>query len=104
MSLYPGARPMPSFSSFTAARPLVLVGAGKMGSALLAGWLAGGLKPRAVVVIDPSPTPDSAAFLAANGIAADAAPPAGVKAGVLVVAVKPQVIAEVLAHARRGSV
>jgi pyrroline-5-carboxylate reductase len=87
---------MASFSSFTANRPLVLVGAGKMGSALLAGWLAGGLKPRAVAVVDPSPHPDSAAFLAANKIGAHAAPPAGVKAGLIVVAVKPQVIADIL--------
>ncbi len=87
---------MPSFSGFTARRPLVLVGAGKMGSALLKGWLARGLKPRAAAVIDPSPPPDSAAFLAEMKIAAHAAPPADMKAGLLVVAVKPQVIAEIL--------
>jgi pyrroline-5-carboxylate reductase len=87
---------MPSFSSFTAARPLVLVGAGKMGSALLKGWLARGLKPRAAFVIDPVPPPDSAAFLAAEKVAAHTAPPAGIKAALIVVAVKPQVIAEIL--------
>jgi pyrroline-5-carboxylate reductase len=87
---------MSSFASFTATRPLVLVGAGKMGSALLKGWLDRGLKPRAVRIVDPAPPPDSAAVLAAAKIAVHAAPPAGVKAGLVVVAVKPQVIGEIL--------
>jgi pyrroline-5-carboxylate reductase len=82
-------------ASFTADRPLVLVGAGKMGGALLAGWLDGGLDPKAVVVIDPAPPADSAALLAGHGIAARGdAPP--VTARVLVIAVKPQVTADVL--------
>ena len=37
-----------------AARGLVLLGCGKMGSALLRGWLAGGLPPAAVHVIEPA--------------------------------------------------
>lgn len=39
-----------------AARGLVLLGCGKMGSAMLAGWLAEGLPPAAVFVIDPHPS------------------------------------------------
>ena len=38
------------------ARGLVLLGCGKMGSAMLAGWLADGLSPSAVHVIDPAPS------------------------------------------------
>ena len=34
---------------------LVLVGAGKMGGAMLDGWLARGLKPKQIVVIEPHP-------------------------------------------------
>ena len=34
---------------------LVLVGAGKMGGAMLDGWLARGLKPKQVTVIEPQP-------------------------------------------------
>src|SRR6476659_2727785 len=34
---------------------LILVGAGKMGSAMLDGWLARGIKPKQVTVIDPQP-------------------------------------------------
>jgi pyrroline-5-carboxylate reductase len=67
-----------------------------MGSALLKGWLDRGLKPRATFVIDPAPPVESAAFLAENRIAAHVAPPVGAKAGLVVVAVKPQVIAEIL--------
>lgn len=39
-----------------AARGLVLLGCGKMGSAMLAGWLAEGLPPASVFVIDPQPS------------------------------------------------
>lgn len=39
-----------------AARGLVLLGCGKMGSAMLAGWLAEGLPPASVYVIDPHPS------------------------------------------------
>ena len=38
-------------------RGLVLLGCGKMGSALLEGWLAGGLDPAAVTVLEPQPAP-----------------------------------------------
>jgi pyrroline-5-carboxylate reductase len=85
-----------SLSSFTARSPLVLVGAGKMGGALIRGWLDRGLDRDAVVVIDPGPPADTAAFLSTAGVAPVATPPAGVAARVIVVAVKPQVIAEVL--------
>ena len=37
-------------------RGLVLLGCGKMGSALLQGWLQGGLAAASVWVIDPNPS------------------------------------------------
>ena len=80
--------------------PLVLVGAGKMGSALLAGWLDGGLDPKAVIVVDPSPPKDSASLLAATGVPAHAVPPAGIEARVVVLAVKPQIMADALPRLR----
>ena len=83
-------------TSFSPQSPLVLVGAGKMGAALLKGWLDRGLDPKAVVVIDPSPPPDSAALLSAAKIRARATPPSGVSARVIVLAVKPQIIADVM--------
>jgi pyrroline-5-carboxylate reductase len=76
---------------------LLLAGAGKMGGALLAGWLERGLDPQRVLVQDPAPPPEVKALLAKNGLAASpsidhlAAAPA-----VLVLAVKPQSMDEVL--------
>ena len=83
-------------SAFSPKSPLVLVGAGKMGAALLKGWLDGGLDRAAVVVVDPAPPADSTAFLAAAGIRTQPVAPQGTKAKVIVVAVKPQIIASVL--------
>ena len=87
-------------SEFSPSQPLALVGAGKMGGALVAGWLERGLDPLAVVVVDPSPPPDSAAILAKAGIASAPAPP-NIVARVIVVAVKPQIIGGVLPDLRR---
>lgn len=69
---------------------LVLVGCGNMGGALLDGWLEGGLDPKRVGVIDPKPRED----LAARGIAVNENLPEA--PAVLVIAVKPQMMAEVL--------
>jgi pyrroline-5-carboxylate reductase len=66
---------------------IVLAGAGKMGGALLSGWLAGGLDPARVVVIEPTPSAEIVA-LAAKGIRLN--PADAVHAETMVVAVKPQ--------------
>ncbi|AXC48753.1 pyrroline-5-carboxylate reductase [Paracoccus suum] len=71
-------------------RGLVLVGAGKMGGALLDGWLARGLDPASAHVIDPKPDPR----WAARGVNVNADPPAD--PAVLVLAVKPQMMGDVL--------
>ena len=47
--------------------PLVLVGAGNMGGAMLNGWLDAGTDPAAIVVIDPKPSEAMAARLASAG-------------------------------------
>lgn len=71
-------------------RGLVLVGCGKMGSALLAGWLKGGLPPAAVWVRDPNPSD----WLAGTGVRLNADLPAD--PAIVLIAVKPQVMAEAL--------
>ena len=71
---------------------LILVGAGKMGSAMLDGWLARGLKPKQIVVIEPHPaTPVKA--LARRGLKLN---PKGkpAAADAVVIAVKPQTASE----------
>jgi pyrroline-5-carboxylate reductase len=68
---------------------IALAGAGKMGDAMLTGWLAQGLDAKRVVVIEPQPSAEINA-LAAKGIRLN--PSAGDAGAVdtLVVAVKPQ--------------
>ncbi len=79
------------------AGPLLLVGAGKMGTALLAGWLRQGLDPSRVTVQDPSPSAEAEALLARHGLRAARTPPSG-EAAVAVLAVKPQLMDDVLAE------
>jgi pyrroline-5-carboxylate reductase len=83
-------------TAFSPLSPLALVGAGKMGGALLAGWLDNGLDPQAVLVFDPAPPEESLAFLKRAGVAIAAGPEVGRQASIIVVAVKPQIIAKVL--------
>jgi len=82
--------------SVNAERPLILAGAGKMGGAMLAGWLEGGLDPAAVRVIDPAPPDSTATLLADAGIPPLPTTPPDTVASVLVIAVKPQTIPNVL--------
>jgi pyrroline-5-carboxylate reductase len=72
---------------------LVLVGAGKMGGALLDGWVRLGLDPARVSVVDPD-APSTIAALSARGLRLNPAPEGRV-ADVLLMAVKPQIAAEV---------
>jgi pyrroline-5-carboxylate reductase len=66
---------------------IVLAGAGKMGGAMLTGWLAGGLDAKRAVVVEPHPS-DEIKALAAKGVRLN--PKEAVTAETLVVAVKPQ--------------
>jgi pyrroline-5-carboxylate reductase len=75
--------------------PLVLVGAGKMGGAMLDGWLRLGLAPAATVVFEPQPSPDLAR-LAERGMRINPPPADAVPATAVVIAVKPQGAAEVV--------
>lgn len=72
-----------------AAGTIALAGAGKMGGAMLTGWLAQGLAPERVVVIDPFMSPDIAA-LAAKGVRLNPSASDVGTVDTLVVAVKPQ--------------
>jgi pyrroline-5-carboxylate reductase len=76
-----------SLSDF--AGTLVLVGAGKMGGAMLTGWACLGLDPTHVAIIDPQPS-DEIAALAARGLRLNPDKVAVGKAAVMVIAVKPQ--------------
>ena len=78
--------------------PLLLVGGGKMGGAMLAGWVGQGLAPS--IVVDPT----EARSLAAGNVAAMAGidrVPADFAPECVILAVKPQVADEVLPQLRR---
>ena len=73
-----------------AARGLVLLGCGKMGSAMLTGWLAQGLPPASVWVLDPHPSD----WLKAQGVHLNEGVP--LAPAVVLIAVKPQMMGEAL--------
>jgi pyrroline-5-carboxylate reductase len=74
---------------------LVLVGAGKMGGALLEGWLRFGLDPATVTVLEPQPSPQIAA-LAGRGFQLNPDTQALTDVAAIVIAVKPQVAAQTI--------
>ena len=74
---------------------LALVGAGKMGGAMLEGWLALGLKPTAVSIFDPHLSPEIAT-LSQKGIALNPTPGAAGKSSIVILAVKPQIAVDVM--------
>jgi pyrroline-5-carboxylate reductase len=74
------------------AQSVFLVGAGRMGSALLRGWLAAGIPAGSLAVAEPNPSPEMAELLKEKGIAAKPA----VAPDAMVLAVKPQIMNEVL--------
>ena len=73
---------------------LVLVGAGKMGSAMLDGWLGRGLDPKKITVIEPQPV-KAVKALARRGVKLNPKNKFGV-ASAIVIAVKPQSAPEAL--------
>lgn len=79
--------------------PVVLIGAGKMGLALARGWVAGGLPPDRLVLVDPSPGEAAQAFARETNVRLLKSAE-GVLTHVLVLAVKPQNMAAVLAEVR----
>ncbi|MBB3390154.1 pyrroline-5-carboxylate reductase [Rhizobium sp. BK275] len=83
-------------NAFSAANPVVLIGAGNMGGAMLSGWLKSGVPGSSVVVVDPGPSPAMLATIADAGASHVTTAPDGLKAGVLFLAVKPQVMEAVL--------
>ncbi|WP_319413221.1 pyrroline-5-carboxylate reductase [uncultured Cohaesibacter sp.] len=75
---------------------LVLVGAGKMGGAMLTGWLGMDLEAKNVTVIDPGQPEDMKALSQKTGFALVASPDGIAQPDILVIAIKPQMMAKVL--------
>jgi pyrroline-5-carboxylate reductase len=80
------------------AGPILLVGCGRMGGALLQGWLAHGLAPRAAYVVEPEAGPRDA-LRQRHGVVAVAEAkmlPKALAPRAIVFAIKPQAMAAVL--------
>ena len=84
----PTAHLAPTLADF--AGTIVLVGAGKMGGAMLDAWLALGLPPASVVVIEPQPAPELTA-LSSRGLKLNPLLKDVREVSAIVIAVKPQV-------------
>jgi pyrroline-5-carboxylate reductase len=85
-----GARSLAHFSG-----TLLLVGAGKMGSAMLEGWLGLGLDPKNAAVLEPQSSRELTA-LAGRGLRLNPAAAAIGEASAIIIAVKPQTASEVI--------
>jgi pyrroline-5-carboxylate reductase len=71
---------------------LILMGAGKMGGALLEGWLATGMRPQGITILDPHISSGALTTARASGIQINP-PLAHVPASVaIVLAIKPQML------------
>ncbi|MBL4784022.1 MAG: pyrroline-5-carboxylate reductase [Cohaesibacteraceae bacterium] len=79
---------------------LTLIGAGKMGGAMLAGWLERGLHPDNVTAIDPGLPDEMASMAKKHGFRfVSSADQSGIT-DIVVVAVKPQILEKVLSGIR----
>ena len=77
--------------------PLMLVGCGKMGGALLRGWLSRGVPGKDVFVIEPAPRDLEDVQARGVTVVTDFAKlPAGLKPGIILLAIKPQFMDEAL--------
>jgi pyrroline-5-carboxylate reductase len=74
---------------------LILIGAGKMGAAMLQGWLSAGLDPAGVAVIEPSPSPELTALAASSGFRLNPEPAGTQPPEILVLGIKPQMLDQV---------
>lgn len=84
-------------SAFSQNAPLLLIGCGKMGGALLAGWQARGLDPAHVWVVDPVCETAAGLGIEPAHISADASElPQALTPKLIVLATKPQVVPDAL--------
>ncbi|MCF8473712.1 MAG: pyrroline-5-carboxylate reductase [Emcibacter sp.] len=94
---------MAILSYFTREKPLVLIGCGKMGGAMLQGWLNGGLNADAVYVVEPfiDSLKNMTPLLNQNNIVEKISDlPKPLNPQLVVLAVKPQVMEQAIADIR----
>ena len=83
---------MTDLSFFSSQRPLILAGCGNMGGALLDGWLAAGIDPGAVFIVDPQLAKEGSGRKGVACVASTADLPASIAPAMVMLAVKPQLM------------
>lgn len=73
-------------------KKIVLLGAGNMGGAMLSGWLKSGIAGSSILILDPKVSDQMAALAAEHGVEIASAPPEGMTAEIIFLAVKPQIM------------
>jgi pyrroline-5-carboxylate reductase len=81
--------------------PVLLIGCGRMGSALLRGWLAAGIPSVTVVEPERSDIADLLRDPRVHAVSYVSDLPAGLAPSEIVLAVKPQMMADIMAETRR---
>lgn len=77
---------------------ILLIGAGKMGSAMVSGWVTNGLEPAKIMILDPMPNPDlDVSGLSLNPAMNDIA---ARQPDIVILAVKPQMASDVVTEMR----
>ncbi|MGE0062444.1 MAG: pyrroline-5-carboxylate reductase [Xanthobacteraceae bacterium] len=93
MAKRPARQPKPARIGRFAGK-LALLGAGNMGGAMLAGWIARGLSPKKIVVVEPNPAKSVKALTRKGLILNPTKLPKDIAA--IVVAIKPQAAPDIL--------
>jgi pyrroline-5-carboxylate reductase len=75
---------------------LVLLGAGKMGGAMMEGWLAAGVVPSQLVIFDPAPPKEIATLIKNHGLSHNPDVSGLRDVEVILAAVKPQIMDEAI--------
>ncbi len=75
---------------------LVLLGAGKMGGAMMEGWLAVGIVPAQLVIFDPSPAKEILTLIKNHGLSLNPDVNSLDNVEVILTAVKPQIMDKAL--------
>ena len=91
----PDVNPSPSVKELFEGQSIILIGCGRMGSALFEGWIAAGLKPASIFVLDPYIAKPMSARIKQAGATINHLNLPTVDT-VLVIAIKPQLISKVL--------
>lgn len=76
--------------------PIMLIGAGRMGGALVSGWLKSGISGASIRVVESNPSGELLAMANSGGVAVSTTPLDMMQHSAIILAVKPQAMADVV--------